>query len=793
MPASLTPPPDEAPPRPDEGFYRQVVESATDYAIVTVDLDGRVTSWSAGARALLGYEEREILGRDSALLFPPEDREAGVPAARRRRALAEGRAQDERWYLRKDGSRVWGSGLLMTLKAGWGDGHGRGNGEDAPPLGFVKILRDRTERRRADDEQRRLLREVQAERGRLFEVFRQSPAFLAVLREPEHRFELANERYLQLVGDRPLVGRTVREALPEVVDQGFLEILDGVYRTGVPYIGTNVRILLRHGEGRLEERFLDFVYQPFRGPDGAVTGILAHGIDLTDRKRAERRLRASEERYRALFESIDEGFGVIEVLFDASGRAEDYRFVEVNPAFERHTGLHGAVGRRVRELAPDLEPHWFEIYGRVATTGEPVRFVNEARPLNGRWFDVYAFRAGDPARHRVALLFTDITERKRLEADLRHRVAELAEADRRKDEFLAMLAHELRNPLAAVQGAIRVARRPDADPSARDEAHEILDRQAQHLGRLIDDLLDVSRITRGTVELRREPVDVAAVLGRAVEGARPLVDARGHALAIETADGPLRVLADPTRLEQVFGNLLANAAKYTDPGGRIAVVAGRQGDAVVVRVRDNGVGIAPEMLPKVFDLFTQVDQSLARSQGGLGIGLTLVKQLVELHGGTIDAQSEPGRGSAFTVRLPALPAAPEAGHPAPTPADLAGRGRPLLIVDDNADTARLTGRLLAAQGFRVRLVHDGHAALEAARAFAPEVVLLDIGLPGLDGYEVARRLRQDEALKDTLLIAVSGYGDAPSRARGREAGFDHHLVKPIDFDELGRILADAFP
>lgn len=785
MSASLTSPQDEALSRHGEAFYRQIVESATDYAIVTLDLDGRITSWNAGARVLLGYEEHEILGVDSTILFTPEDRRGGVPEARRRLALAEGRAQgEERWYLRKDGSRVWGSGLLMILKDRDRPG--------ATARGFVKILRDRTERRNAEDQQQRLLREIQAERTRLVEVFRQSPAFLAVLRGPEHRLELANERYFQLVGNRPLLGRTVREALPEVVDQGFLETLDHVYHSGTPFVGTNVRVLLRVvGSGHLEEHFLDFVYQPFRSPEGQVTGILVHGVDLTDRRRAERRLLASEERYRALFDSIDEGFGVIEMLFDADGQPHDYRFVEVNPAFERQTGLCDAVGRTAREMVPNLEPHWFAMYGRVAMTGEPVRFVDQARSMDGRWFDVYAFRTGAPQKHRVALLFTDISERRRLETDLHRRVAELAEADRRKNEFLAMLAHELRNPLAAVQGAIQIARRSDTDDDARDDAHEVISRQSRHLARLIDDLLDVSRITQGKIALRREVVDAAVVLERAAEAVRPLVDGKGHTLTLAIAGRPLPVLADPTRLEQIFANLLTNAAKYTEPGGRLDVQAVSQGTEVVVSVRDNGVGIAPEMLPKVFDLFTQVDRTLAHSEGGLGIGLTLVRQLVERHGGTIEAQSTPGLGSVFVVRLPVLDALPEAEPPPPAPtAAVVGRGRRLLLVDDNVDTARLTGRLLQAHGFQVHLVHDGHDALRAARLYRPEIVLLDIGLPGLDGYEVARLLRCEEGLAGALLIAVSGYGDSPSRAQGRAAGFDHHLVKPVDFEALTRLLAD---
>jgi PAS domain S-box-containing protein len=650
MSASLTPP-NEATPALDEALFRQIVESATDYAIVTMGLDGRITSWNAGARSLLGYEKGEILGQDCAILFTPEDRDEGIPEARRQRALAEGRAQEEeRWYRRKDGSRVWGSGLLMILRDP--------EAPEGTPLGFVKFLRDRTER-----------------------------------------------------------------------------------------------------------------------------------------KLAERRLRDSEERYRTLFDSIDEGFCVIAMLFGEDGTPQDYRFVETNPAFERQTGLRDAVGRRVRELVPDLEPHWFTTYGRVAMTGEPVRFVDEARSMDGRWFDVYAFRVGDPALRRVALLFTDISERRRLETDLHRRVAELAEADRRKNDFLAMLAHELRNPLAAIQGAIRVAQRPESE-AERDDAQEVIDRQSRHLARLIDDLLDVSRISRGKVEVRREPIDAAAILPRAVEAVRPLVDAKHHTLRVRNTGGSLPVLADPTRLEQIFTNLLTNAAKYTDPGGRLDVEACRQGDEVVVSIRDNGVGIAPEMLPKVFDLFIQVDRSLARSEGGLGIGLTLVQQLVERHGGRVEADSVPGLGSVFVVRLPALATAlPAPPKPAPRLADasltIAGRGRRLLLVDDNLDTARLTGRLLRSQGFQVQMVHDGPSALHAAMAERPDFVLLDIGLPGLDGYEIARLLRREEALAHTRIIAVSGYGDAPSRAQGRAAGFDHHLVKPLDFAVLARILGES--
>ena len=758
--------------RESEERFRLMVESATDYVIFTTDLENRVTTWNTGAERLLGYAEAEILGQDARIIFTPEDREQGKPEQEREKALAEGRAENERWHVRKDGSRFWGSGLMMTLKDGL---------EGAP--GFIKIFRDMTERRQIEAEQERLLKEVVAERERLGEVFRTSPAFLAVLRGPEHTFELVNERYSQLVGHRDMIGKPVREAIPEVEGQGFFELLDRVYQSGEPFIGNGMRILLESQPGRLlEERFVDFVYQPIREPTGEVSGILAHGIDLTERKRAEEQLRASEERYRSLFTSIDEGFCVIEMIFDAGGRPSDYRFLEMNPAFEKHTGLHNAAGRTAREVVPGLDAHWFETYGTVALTGEPVRFVSEAKALDDRWFDVYAFRLGEPERRRVAILFNDISASKRAEIERERLVEQLQEADRRKDEFLAMLAHELRNPLAAIHGAVRVVNSPRMVEHIP-EALEIIERQTRNLTRLIDDLLDVSRITQGKIELKREVLDVPGIIDRAARAVRPLIEQKRHELAVRVAPGPLRVDADPTRFEQVLVNLLTNAAKYTEDGGRITVSAAREGTEAVIKVRDTGVGIAPEMLPRVFDLFTQVDRSLARSEGGLGIGLTLVKRLVEIHGGTITAASEIGRGSEFTISLPVHEATLEEQRPERGQV-VSGRGKRVLIVDDNADTARLTGRLLRSFGFDVQVTHDGRAAVEAARDHRPEAVLLDIGLPGMSGYEVARQLRREECCSQSLIIAVSGYGDSPSRERGRDAGFNHHLAKPVDIDAI---------
>ncbi len=395
---------------------------------------------------------------------------------------------------------------------------------------------------------------------------------------------------------------------------------------------------------------------------------------------------------------------------------------------------------------------------------------------------------GDRLRGFTKVL-RDMTERKRAEEALR-------EADRRKDEFLAMLAHELRNPLSAIHNAAQLARRPDVPQDRLEWTRDVIANQVRHLARLVDDLLDVSRITRGKIRLQPEPLDLAGVIARAVETSRPAIEEKGHALTVDLGPGPLPILADGTRLEQVFVNLLANAAKYTGAGGRISLTAAREGDELAVRVRDDGVGIGPEMLPRVFDLFAQVDRSLDRSEGGLGIGLTIARRLVELHGGSIDATSAgPGRGSEFTVRIPPGDAPPVDDRPSARPEvpELARPGSRVLIVDDNLASALALADLLRMSGYEVRSAHDGREAISAARLHRPEVILLDIGLPGMDGYQVAERLRREEGLAGATIIAITGYGEEHSRRRSREAGFDHHLVKPVDYDNLLGLLARRDP
>jgi two-component system CheB/CheR fusion protein len=480
----------------------------------------------------------------------------------------------------------------------------------------------------------------------------------------------------------------------------------------------------------------------------------------------------------------------------------DGRVAYENRAAERLTGigLDVALSRRLPEV--------LEL--RDAATGQPLDFelpvnngsgpipVTRTAVLTGADGAEHRLDAQlDPVRDEEGLLSGSVLvlhEPDDLEGaadELRKRSEELVAADRRKDQFLAMLAHELRNPLAPIRNAVELMRQVETGDPSFQPSREMVERQVKHLARLVDDLLDVSRITHGSIRLRKEPVDLGAVVQRAVDSTRALIDSRGHHLTVELPQPPIRLDADPARLEQVVANLLNNAAKYTMPGGQISVRAQREGDDAVVLVRDNGIGVPPDVLGRVFEPFVQSDGSLARSEGGLGIGLTLVRSLVEIHGGTVEANSPGlGQGSEFVVRLPirvtasAEPRLPRESSPF-TPV----RPVRVLVVEDNVDAAESLATLLRLWGHDVRVVHDGLEALDAAREYQPEVVLLDIGLPGLDGYQVAERLRDQEGLEGTLLVAMTGYGQPEDRRRSREAGIQHHFVKPVEPFVLRNLLA----
>jgi PAS domain S-box-containing protein len=445
------------------------------------------------------------------------------------------------------------------------------------------------------------------------------------------------------------------------------------------------------------------------------------------------------------------------------------------------------------DLDADLALMRKMLAGELATYTLEKRYVR--KDGSRVWINLSVALVRDEAcqpQHFVAVI-EDISARKQREEEQRRQAELWLETDRRKNDFLAVLAHELRNPLAPIRNALQFMRlKGPVDPDLV-RARDMIERQTQQLTNLVDDLLDVTRISRGKVRLKKEIHDITTIINHAVETSRPLIEARKHTLTIAHAPQPMQVEADPARLAQILCNLLNNAAKYTAEGGQIFLTVQREGNEAVVRIEDTGIGIPADMLAWVFELFTQVDHSLARSQGGLGIGLTLVRSLVEMHGGSVEAHSDgPGRGSEFVVRLPILAENPADNPPAAPPASGApSTRRRVLVVDDNRDAAESLTLLLQLLGHEVRTAFDGETALATAQAWDPEIALLDIGLPGMDGYEVARRLRGGLLRQPCLLVALTGYGREEHRQRSLNAGFDLHFVKPVDSSALRDLL--AFP
>ncbi|MEJ5992082.1 ATP-binding protein [Ramlibacter sp. PS3R-8] len=501
-------------------------------------------------------------------------------------------------------------------------------------------------------------RDLRARSEWLQTLFDQAPGFAAVLRGPEHVFAQVNEAYRNLVGGRDLIGRSVADALPEVVNQGFVGWLDAVYRTGEPFIGRAVPAVISRSTGEPPyEAFIDFMYQPLRDAAGRVDGIFVQGHDVTEQHRSREALR---------------------------------------------------------------------------------------------------------------------------------------QADRQKDEFLATLAHELRNPLAPIRSATYLLRSPAAPAEARNRATEILARQVDHMARLLDDLMDISRITQRRLVLKRERLTVAAAVESALEAGRPLLEAKRHRLQTNVVDPDACLDADPLRLTQVLSNLLNNASKYTDPGGRIAVDARQSGDSIVFTVSDTGIGLSESAIRTMFTMFAQEQTALERSEGGLGIGLALAKGLVELHGGRISASSEgPGLGSRFVVELPAAPAPVAATAASPAAASAAARPRTVLLADDNSDAAEALAELLRLEGHVVHTAAHGLQAAEMAVALRPDVIVLDIGMPGLNGYEVAQRIRAQAWGAKPLLVAATGWGQEGDRQKATAAGFDRHLTKPFDPQRLVDLVGES--
>jgi PAS domain S-box-containing protein len=542
------------------------------------------------------------------------------------------------------------------------------------------------------------------------------------------------------------------------------------------------------------------VITAIRGPNGELQGFLKITRDLTRRKQAEEALRQSEERFRLMVENVKD-YAIF--MLDPEGRvitwnagAERINGYQTDEILGRHFSIFYPReqvdrGWPERELAGALETGRFEDEGwRLRKDGS--RF----------WANVVITALRDAAGdlRGFSKVTRDLTDQKRAEEELRRanedleqrveqRTAELREADRRKDEFLATLAHELRNPLAPLSNSLQIMRLAGNDLELVAKSRSVMERQLAHLIRLVDDLLDVSRISRGKIELRRERIDLSAVVGLALESCRPLIDRAGHTLTVSQPQ-PVFVHADRTRLAQVVSNLLTNATKYTERGGHIWLSTAIEGNEAVIRVKDNGIGIPPSMLSAVFEMFTQVDRSLERSQGGLGVGLSIVRRLVKMHGGHIEAFSEGVNcGSEFTVRLPLAQDAAQA-QPSQEPHSAAvTQGRRILVADDNVDSAVSLAMVLKRLGNEVRTAHDGEEALEIAVQLRPEVVLLDIGMPKLNGFEVAKQIREQEWGQTVTLIALSGWGQEEDRRRSKEAGFDYHLIKPVEIAHLEKLLA----
>ena len=602
---------------------------------------------------------------------------------------------------------------------------------------------------------------------------------------------LFNDGYIPILGDKHVraLGRPYAEVWPEIWEE-YRPMVDATLQ-GKSHYFVDQPVALEGRKG-LPLSWFTFSWTPLRDDDGEISGFFCSAVETTQKVKAEQELResketalrASEARYRTLFDAIDEGFCIIEVLFDANGKPCDYRFIEANRALERHTGLEGVVGRRVRDLVPTHEQHWFDVYGRVALTGESIRFENTARGLD-RHFDVFAFRVDAPERHRVAVLFNDITAKKRAELAL-------LEADRRKNEFIATLAHELRNPLAPLRTGLHLTRLKTDTRDPQQRTFAMMERQLSHMVRLVDDLLDVGRISSGKLKLQKRELTLREVLASSAEATSDIFRQQRHQLVVEQDDADLRLEGDFDRLSQVFTNLLSNAAKYTEPGGEVHVSVLREAGGVVVRVIDNGIGIPEGSLEQVFDLFSQVRSHQGMNSGGLGIGLALVRRLVSLHDGRVDvASAGSGRGSTFTVRLPALASELPTKTRDADEAPASGARRRIVVADDNEDSAEMLSELLQLFGHDVWTANDGAEALARAIEVQPDMVVLDLGMPGMDGFEAARRIRETPGCETALLVALTGWGQDSDRQRTRDAGFDKHLVKPVDAKALSALLANT--
>ncbi len=791
--------------RSEEQLRRRERELADFFDNATVGLhwvgpDGIILRANRAELDLLGYSPDEYIGRHIAEFHADQ----GVMEDILRRLLAGEEVRDyEAKMLCKDGSIKY---VLIDSSVLWENGR------------FVHtrtFTRDITERKREEETRLRLAAIVESSEDAIISKD---------LNGAITSWNRAAQRLYGYTADE-IVGRPVSVLMPSDHKDDFPTLMERLKRGERVEHYETVRVAK---DGRRID--VSLTVSPIRNTEGKIIGASKIAHDITDRKRTEAALQKQTERLRLLWEAAA-------VLLTAENSDAMLRglLAKIGP----HLGVDTYFNFRVNDNGDALQlascagipvetartitrmEFGQSICGTVALNRQPIVAthiqrsddpkVQLVKSFGLRAYASYPLLAGDRLLgtlsfasrvkdqfepdeaafiETVCHYVTVAYERLRL-------LNELKEADRRKDEFLATLAHELRNPLAPVRNAVQVLRLKGSDEPELRWGRDVIDRQIEHLTRLIDDLLDISRITRNKLELHKQRIELAEVIRGAVESSRPIIEQFGHELMVTLPRQPIYLSGDLVRLTQVFLNLLNNAAKYTERGGRIWLTADPQGSEVVVRVEDTGVGIPAEKLPRLFDIFFQVDRTLERSQGGLGIGLSLVRRLVELHGGTVEAHSQGlGKGSAFTVRLPVLVEKPK---PAPSQGS-SGSGltkatspRRILLVDDNRDSADSLAMLLRLTGNEVQTAYDGVEGVEAAEQFRPEVVLLDIGMPKLNGEDACRRIRSEPWGQDMLLIALTGWGQEDDRRRTVEAGFDTHIVKPVDPEALLKLLAEKRP
>jgi PAS domain S-box-containing protein len=777
-------------------------------AVIVTDLKGAVTFLNPVAQALTGWEPREAAGQPLERVFRIINEETRQPVENPvHQVLQQGVTiglANHTLLIARDGREIPIDDSGAPIR-----------GEEGTVAGVVLVFRDVSETRRAMEARLHLAAIVESSDDAII-----SKTLDGTIRSWNKAAEL-----LYGYTAEEIVGKPLSILVPPDHPNELPEIIERLKRgERIEHFETARR---RKDGSRLD---VSLTISPVRNAEGKVIGASKIARDITARKRQETTLRFLAEASKLLAELLDVPATLQKVAGLAVPHFADWCAVDMlGPDGLLHRLAVAHVNPAKVELAHELhrryppDPNAAMGVWNVLRTGQSEllaeipdslltasskdeemllilrelglkSYMGVPLTVRGKTLGVVTFIAAESGHHYGPVdlrLAEDLGQRAAIAIENARLYSELKEVDRRKDEFLAMLGHELRNPLAPIRNALHLMKMPGANGAVIEEARQMTERQVQHLVRLVDDLLDVSRIMRGRIDLRKEAIDLADLVAGAVETVQPILEAQAQELIVSLPRESLRLEGDSTRLIQVLGNLLTNASKFSPRASRVWLTAERHGNEAVLRVRDEGMGIAPDLLPQIFELFVQGDRSLARSQGGLGVGLTVVRQLIAMHGGTVEARSEgEGKGSEFSLRLPLQAEAPRQKEPKPAEGSPARALRlRVLVVDDNVDAAESVAMLLRLWHHEVRLAHTGPEALQLAAEYLPDVVLLDIGLPGMDGYEVARRLREQPSLEGTVLVAVTGYGQEDDRRRSEEAGFDQHLTKPVEPSKLQTLLS----